>query len=406
MGRCAMAVLTRNHASVIAEVLQHNLKLYESYGIDVYYLDSSEGDDTENLIKEYKNAGFDNLYYIRCDKASSLDYKLGIAFSQSKFERKYDYIWPLKDRSFYDEVVFEKLKDSITRNPDAIFFDFLSGGVGSKRDYEECTTFFYDCAYLTPNLETVVYNANTVLNNYRLESEKEIKEGHKLWFSMTSELFNGLARLPKCHVEAWNLEGMVQNANYPGSTYKGSVFYVWKDCWLDVMDNCIDSIYDQYKGKVIKQATMLPYIFGHRVRINEYKKSGELREDNLENVLHQWERVSDIPGEFLTRVVFSDYNPENDLELIKNFLSEDVQVLLELYNAVCNGIVNKTNFPFEDFKTIVMNFFLNKYSSYGEIFYVKKGITERVLNKMLTAEDGDFRTLAENSLFIMISEMV
>ncbi len=402
----AMAVITRDHADSIRDVLEQNAVLYKKYGIDVYYMDSGKDDSTEKLIEEYRADGYDNFYHVRCDESSSLDRKLSLALAQTEFNEKYDFVWPVKDRSFYDEQVFARIVDGLNREPDAVFLDFFANSQEGYRVYDDCRKFFYDCAFLTPDLETVVYNAKTLLSDYEPESEKEIIDDHKLWFSMVAVLFNRLARLPECRVEAFNLQGFVGNSDRSETTYKDRVFYVWKDCWLDVMDHCIDTVYDPYKAKVIKEATSLPEFFGHKCYINELRKKGALRKDNLEEVLHQWERVSDVPKEFLIQIVNEGYDPEKDLEALRIHLGEEGQVLLDLYNAVCKGIINKTNFPFDDFKTIMLEFFYKKYNLDIGVYSVKKGLMERTVQRMIIASEEEFMSVAEDGLFILINLLI
>ena len=90
MKKIAVCVATYNRANIVDDVLKNSIYHYHGCGIDVYYYDSSEGNETELVIKKYQKAGFDNLYYVRVPSEEGVEQKLLRIFKGEGLEKEYD----------------------------------------------------------------------------------------------------------------------------------------------------------------------------------------------------------------------------------------------------------------------------------------------------------------------------
>ena len=64
-GNIAYCIPTYNHPDTIRDVLEKSAALYKEYGIDIYIYDSSEERDTEDIVNEFIQCGYDNIFYIK-----------------------------------------------------------------------------------------------------------------------------------------------------------------------------------------------------------------------------------------------------------------------------------------------------------------------------------------------------
>lgn len=62
--RVACCYLTYNHPEAMDEVLEHICVPYGEKGIDIYVYDSSENNDTENVVGKYIEKGQCRLFYV------------------------------------------------------------------------------------------------------------------------------------------------------------------------------------------------------------------------------------------------------------------------------------------------------------------------------------------------------
>ena len=58
-GNIAYCIPTYNHPDTIRDVLEKSAALYKEYGIDIYIYDSSEERDTEDIVNEFIQCGYD-----------------------------------------------------------------------------------------------------------------------------------------------------------------------------------------------------------------------------------------------------------------------------------------------------------------------------------------------------------
>lgn len=66
-GNIAYCIPTYNHPDTIRDVLEKSAALYKEYGIDIYIYDSSEERDTEDIVNEFIQCGYDNIFYIKME---------------------------------------------------------------------------------------------------------------------------------------------------------------------------------------------------------------------------------------------------------------------------------------------------------------------------------------------------
>ena len=173
-------------------------------------------------------------------------------------------------------------------------------------------------------------------------------------------------------IVARNIDGV-----YSG--YYDRVFGLWKDNWIAVNES-LPNIYDVYKKDVIKHAGSLPWIFGTVGMLIQYKKSGAFEKDSLENILKNWELVSDIPKEKVIAIANGTYDMSHDLSVIPKELPEIVDLLVQVAEKLKIGHMRVEQVPFESIFRSIMNNVIKKYN--GNLYIVEpiKGSVEDVMS--------------------------
>ncbi len=99
--KCSTCIVipTRNRVRFIKNWLD-KAQLFYTYGTDIWFVDSSDNQDTENLVK---NCPYKNVFYARFDDSKrqfkdTLDEK--VYYALSLVADKYDWSWPCRDRTF------------------------------------------------------------------------------------------------------------------------------------------------------------------------------------------------------------------------------------------------------------------------------------------------------------------
>ena len=93
---------------MLKEVLDYEVKSYETAGIDIAIFDSSQDESTRTLIKEYKSMGYNNISYHRTDPNQCIDYKIIEIWKKIDFFKDYKYIWLINDSiSIYPDALNE-----------------------------------------------------------------------------------------------------------------------------------------------------------------------------------------------------------------------------------------------------------------------------------------------------------
>jgi len=174
MKKIAMQVFTYKHAAAIDALLQRFWKIYSYYGIDIYYYDSSPDDETKNIIDKYKNLGAKNLFYIKLSEDVLTDDKTMLVFSGHGLEYDYQYLWPIKDRTMYDEKSLINILMKIEENYDAIILKDLEYPKTpplhelKKQKYSDPIELYRDYAWLVTSLDKTIFNTKklNLLKNF------------------------------------------------------------------------------------------------------------------------------------------------------------------------------------------------------------------------------------------------
>jgi hypothetical protein len=303
----AFCVMTYNHPDTVEEVLSHTVELYDRYGIDIYYFDASETDATKTVVESYIQNHAGNLYYI--STTLSLEDRMSWALSGKCLKKHYDYIFLIKDRAYFDEITIKKLHEEAGKHYDVILMPPCHWPLDiypqpEPEVYTDPTAFFRDYGTHTTNLETVLFNYDTMLKDV---DWKEFRDRYFIDdvcdFLQVLVLFTGLTRLNNPRMRVLREREVLRLAsNLSGSGWATKVFDVWALEWAAAVD-MLPECYDEYKPYVKKRQTMQEYIFGSPNQLVWYAREKILTRQVAQQVKDIWSDLSDIPYECLEYIV-------------------------------------------------------------------------------------------------------
>lgn len=359
MCKIAMCVPTCNHPMVIEDILNKSIEDYNKLNIDIYYFDSSKDEETKKVIDRFVNKGYENLYYKKCSLEESLYDKLKKIMEDNILDKEYDYIWPVKDRSYCPKATLEKIITIINKCYDVIFLGVVN--TGENKIYLDKKEFYREWGWLCTSLDVLIFK-KTFLNINHEKSRLFGKKYNQSWYTYVIPFFL-LEEVKDTRICALcDSETQIYNSPLGKSTWEKNVFQIWKDDWIQSNDN-LPSCYDEYKDEVIKYAASLPWILGGISRLTELHQKGILTEENYDTVIENWERVSDIPRETVKEIAYGIYDKFHDVSSI-NVHSEITSLLIQLIRLLRTGKMKKEQIPFDNISKCIQSEILsaNRYS--------------------------------------------
>jgi len=302
-GRIALCVPTMGHAAVVRDVLDKCAGDYCRYGIDMYYYDSSEDDETLKVVESFKALGYNNLHYIKVASEFSYDQKIELIYNGYGLLKTYDYIWPAKDRSYCPTATLRKILTAIEDGND---FIMLGAGFNNIEfgTYTDSVQFYYDWAWLATSLDVMLYRYSTVLKQYNSEEFNKIHNQEYMGpWRVYVFLFNKIAEEGVSVKVLSGADIIIFNSDFGKSTWTKDTFKIWKDYWISANDD-LPECYNRHKAAVIKEVASLPWILGDVERLTELHELGVLVPEALEGIERNWERVSDLPIEELRQIAY------------------------------------------------------------------------------------------------------
>lgn len=291
----AICYLTHGHPEAIEEVLEQNAEYFAKYGIDVFYLDDLMDEPTKAVIGKYRRR-YQNIFHIHTKTLSKWNSLVNNLFS----EKKYDYIWPSKDRGYFTEKLIRDVVFQANKGRDAIVFGSMSY---SSRMY---SILYHDPAELYGNfsiqatsINSIVYRADVLFKPFQIEQDFDLskREKYQIRFFHFWALYNTCGEKNESSVKVIRRpEARALTSDKATSMWSGRMLEIWGEDWVKVNDN-LPACYSKYKDSVIKEVSTLPWLLGDKSRLIELKKEGELTKEKFDNIRQNWPRVSDVPIE-------------------------------------------------------------------------------------------------------------
>lgn len=165
MGTLTMAVCipTYERRDIVEDFLNNCYDTYTAAGIDLYFYDSSTGNDTQTLIQEWLPKG--QLYYIRLPSDMHPNAKAYKIFQGYGLEKEYDFILLSSDGLQHKGDMLSQAIEYLDLKYDMIILDWIgeqNEGIQAIANLDELMT---SCAYHMASFGAVILNTHTMLRN-------------------------------------------------------------------------------------------------------------------------------------------------------------------------------------------------------------------------------------------------
>lgn len=82
-------------------------------------------------------------------------------------EKKYEYIWLCKDRSYVSRNVLERINHATDLKRDVIFLGAIKRNGGRDGLYEDPVEFYRDWAFLVTSLDATILRVDSMIQDYK-----------------------------------------------------------------------------------------------------------------------------------------------------------------------------------------------------------------------------------------------
>ncbi|MBO4266076.1 MAG: hypothetical protein J5910_02700 [Lachnospiraceae bacterium] len=307
--KVACCYLTYGHPEAMEEVLEHICEPYGKKGIDIYVYDSSEDNDTEEIVRRYTEKERCRLYYIPVRFIASGDEKYLYVIRQNGLEDHYDYVWPVKDRCWFSGETLDNICTAIDEDHDLVFtaderdrFELVKHNL--KEVYTDPVEFFADYGALTTNWECIIRRTDTMLDPVDWDKYVSLYGiGEDNNFNQTVTTFVRLSEMDKCSVRV--VPNGINDKHYSDkavSMWNSRLLEVWIDRWIPAIYS-LPSIYDEHKLAVIKTQLGHVSLFGSNDSLIAMRDSGLLTSDRIDQLSSMWGMISRLPYDNLQKIL-------------------------------------------------------------------------------------------------------
>lgn len=157
MANILMCIPTRNRAEMVKEVLEYEIEYYKRCGVELCYYDSSDGEETREIIEEINAKYGVGIQYRKCDVALCLDYKL-IEILKDFEKADYEYLWLVNDSISIKEEMIERVCQAAKEGYDLIRLPLAGEGLQEDIITTSPNEWFHNCS------QGMAHMASTIMN--------------------------------------------------------------------------------------------------------------------------------------------------------------------------------------------------------------------------------------------------
>lgn len=304
----ACCYLTHNHPDVVDEVLLHTLENYIAHNIDVYIFDSSAEYTTKDIVEKYQKNYPDNLFYVDVRFVKTGDEKMLYVLQGNGLSKKYDYIWPSKDRCFFRGQTLDQIIEAANEGHDVILgvneYDRWELRIPPVKDiYTDPVEFFGHYGQLCTNWEALIRKVDTMIDGVNwpelIKDNNLVPENP---FIQPVSLFASLAKKDNCRIKVVHQFPHDKLCSKKAASGWGNVvFEIWIDKWIPAIFG-LPAIYDGYKLAIIKSELGLEPLFGSTSSLIYLKDTNQLTKERYNQLKSIWNMITEYPEEYLDRI--------------------------------------------------------------------------------------------------------
>lgn len=324
MMKIAFCIPTYNRPKIIEEFLKNKIDSYINNNMDVYFYDSSENNETHNVIQKYNK----KCWYIKLDSSIHANSKVYKMFQKYGLEKQYDYIWLCGDSLCYSQNALKNILNILHDRLDLL--QISNGCVGESKEYtyNSAKEYFNEWGWLSTLFGAVILNSNTMLADvdWNYYETKYNRTGY-ICFNHVGFYYEQLLKLKRNPIIKCidiNSQDILYSPQKKRQGWYMNYYEVWAEEWINVIES-LPAYYDEYKAKVIKD---------HQIktgRDNEFqfiimRKNGILNKQVFDKYSERIQKLFDFPIEQIREIAYMSDDSCN------SWLGEKVDTYISKFN--------------------------------------------------------------------------
>lgn len=254
--RLAFIIPTYNRSRNIAYYLNAQMPAFVERCIDVIIFDSSESNETKQVVQTYKYEHPEHAHYLFYDyyhgnksDLRALDRKVYNACK--KYVDTYEYLWLCGDGPLFQiEKLWDELSTAMQEKADCIAFHSILSKSFNAHYYESCKLFLKDYCWVLTLLGSAVFsskNLKIMVDHY------PVITGSDFWYWLPLAFFHMKAGKRIHAVVVSDKQPYVMNPYRTEPYWKqnGDVFWQWAKIWPEAIHQ-LPEYYDDIKDEVTK----------------------------------------------------------------------------------------------------------------------------------------------------------
>lgn len=241
----SVCIPTYNRPNIVKDTLRYELASMKELKVDMYIYDSSSNNETEKIIVEFQNKGFNNLYYIKLPSDISLENKVTKIYQKYEIEKDYEYIWLTNDVFGISKILLKDVLSYLGHEYSMILVNNRDMERIGIKEYNNQGNFFDDCAWRSTLFGAVITNKKLL---EKVDWDKILAKYTGIEFFYVAMYFETILQLDKfraLHIGTGN--GIRYSKLKKDSHWKEKTFQVWCTYWQEA----INMLPQYYKNKAI-----------------------------------------------------------------------------------------------------------------------------------------------------------
>lgn len=183
----ALCIPTYERSDLVRDFLENCGRDYADAGIDIYYYDSSESDDTANVVQSWPEQ--EHLFYVRLPHTITLNEKMYRIFRGNDLKKPYDFISLSNDSTQHSREALQLLQEHMSLD-----YDFIDVGYQSAlqtKAYSDPDEYLLECIESIQHIGSTFLNVRTMLTGVDWDSYAPVflSRGGPGWSHMGADLY-------------------------------------------------------------------------------------------------------------------------------------------------------------------------------------------------------------------------
>jgi hypothetical protein len=248
----AICVPTYNRPEVIEELFIRCTDVYRDLRIDLYIYDSSEGDQTEKVVRRFQESN-DFIYFVKIDSSIHSNIKVYNIYQLNGLRKKYDYIWVCADFLRWSRNAYAEIIMHLSENYDILIPNQRDAQHLGDKLFIDKLEFFVTCAWQLTLYGAAILNVKTMLSEVNWDYLfKKYTVPERINHSHVCFYFEKILQLQefKAFHLALSSDDFYISPIRKDSYWRNDALLCWGSYWPNAI-NTLPSYYEQKKQEAI-----------------------------------------------------------------------------------------------------------------------------------------------------------